>query len=57
MATHRNLLSPQEMCLMYVFLVSSFIFKVYLLELNVKFYVNKKSSSEEGSFGIYHFQE
>ena len=57
MAIHGNSLAHQEMCLMYRFLIFPFIFKVYLLELNVKFYVNLKSANKEESFHIDHCQE
>lgn len=56
-AIHGNLLAHQEVCLTYRFLIFPFIFKVYLLELNVKFYVNLKSASKEESFHIDHCQE
>ena len=52
-----NSLAHQEMCLMYRSLIFPFIFKVYLLELNVKFYVNIKSASKEERFHIDHGQE
>lgn len=57
MAIHGNSLAHQEMCLMYRSLIFRFIFKVYLLELNVKFYVNIKSASKEERFHIDHCQE
>lgn len=57
MAIHGNSLANQEKCLMYKFLIFPFTFKVYLLELNVKFYVNLKSASKEESFHIDHCQE
>lgn len=57
MAIHGNSLANQEKCLMYKFLIFPFTFKVYLLELNVKFYVNLKSTSKEESFHIDHGQE
>lgn len=34
-----------------------YTFKIYLLEFNVNFYVNVKSSSEEGRLSVYYFQE
>ena len=57
MAIHGNSLAHQEMCLMYRSLIFPFIFKVYLLELIVNFYVNIKSASKEERFHIDHGQE